>query len=291
MKARALAIALSLVVLGGVSTGCGGSRRSSEKDRNRLVARATASDTAGTAPLTVRFRDASHGAPATWRWTFGDGAESRDVAPSHVFAQPGSYTVWLEVTDVLGQRNVAAVASVTVSAPPPAAASTSPGAGTTAAASTARPQTTGSPYWCEGDVLGNPLKQPTAEEAALAQAILVGVNAERANAGLPPLAPDDQAARASKAHAEDMHGRGYFDHLSPEGWTPEDRLRMTGASGYRATAENIYAGPPVAATVVAAWVASPGHRANILAPTLTHLGVGARAAGNGSLVVAVFTTR
>lgn len=295
MKVRALAIALVLAALGGISTGCGGSRRGSAKQRGPLAARASASGSVGTAPLEVRFRDASSGAVVDWRWSFGDGSGSRDVAPIHVFSQPGRYSVTLEVKDVHGATSTASVATIMVAVRglPAPGAQAGGASGTTAPGATpaGSGSNVGSPYWYQGDAFGNPLKTHSGEEAALAHAVLVAVNGERATAGLPPLRADDQALRAAKVHAEDMHGRRYFGHLSPEGWTPEDRLRMTGASGVRATAENIFAGPPTAAMVVSTWMASPGHRANILSASLTHLGVGVRAAGGDTLVVAVFTAR
>ncbi len=49
----------------------------------------------GTAPLTVVFRDMSTGAPASWRWDFGDGSISAQQHPAHVYVNPGKYTVSL----------------------------------------------------------------------------------------------------------------------------------------------------------------------------------------------------
>jgi PKD repeat protein len=52
----------------------------------------------GPAPLTVQFEDKSQGFPTSWFWTFGDETGSYDVAPRHVYAKPGEYTVTLTVT-------------------------------------------------------------------------------------------------------------------------------------------------------------------------------------------------
>lgn len=133
---------------------------------------------------------------------------------------------------------------------------------------------TGSRFWYDQDTFGRPLKVHTTNEAALARAVLDLVNVERARAGLPPLQVDGQAERAAKAHSEDMNGRGFFDHITPEGWDPDARLRMTGASGYSGFGENIAVGQTTAAEVMTAWMNSPPHRANILEPRFTHLGVG-----------------
>ena len=100
------------------------------------------------------------------------------------------------------------------------------------------------------------------------------VNQERAAAGLPALQLDADAQRAAKAHAEDMSGRNYFAHNTPEGWTPTQRLQMLGASGYSGWGENIAVGQSSPAAVMNAWMNSTGHRENILRATFTHLGVG-----------------
>src|SRR5690606_34851364 len=105
-----------------------------------------------------------------------------------------------------------------------------------------------------------------------------------------PLAASTDGERAAKAHAEDMRDRPFFDHISPEGWTPDDRLRWTGAAGYSAGGENIAAGLPQAQAIVDVWMGSPAHRANILSTMFTEVGVGI-AEGSPTYVCAVFIGR
>lgn len=62
-------------------------------------------------------------APYSYLWQFGDGAESTQQDPTHVFSTPGRYQVVLTVKDALGSTAVAAPINVTVS--PPAALSAS----------------------------------------------------------------------------------------------------------------------------------------------------------------------
>ena len=81
----------------------------------------------------------------------------------------------------------------------------------------------------------------------------------------------------ARAHSADMRDRGYFDHVDPEGLDPFDRAEQAGLT---ALAENIAVGQPDPAAVMADWMNSPGHRANILDCSLTHLGVGV-AQGDG----------
>lgn len=149
--------------------------------------------------------------------------------------------------------------------------SASPGPSAPAAPSTGQ---VGSRFWYQGDAFGNPLKTHDVREAAWAQQVLALTNQERVARGLRPLQYDLEAERAAKAHCEDMEGRGFFDHFTPEGWSPYDRLVMLGASGFTASGENIAFGQATPAEVVTAWMNSPGHRANILHPAFTHLGVG-----------------
>lgn len=137
-------------------------------------------------------------------------------------------------------------------------------------------QQQGSPYWYENDAFGNPYDAHSPEEASLAQQVLTLVNQERANAGLAPLQLDTQAERAGLCHSEDMFGRNYFSHTTPEGWSPSTRLTMTGASGFSGVGENIALGQTTAQEVMNAWMSSAGHRANILG-NFTHVGIGVRA--------------
>ncbi|MCO5167914.1 MAG: CAP domain-containing protein [Planctomycetes bacterium] len=206
----------------------------------------------GVAPFSVTFTDASTGSPTAWRWDLGDGRTATGRTVTHTYTSPGRYTVTLQAENQAGPGLPAIKRDLVVVVDRDA----------------------GSPYWYVDDTYGNPLKTHTASEATLAQQVLSLVNQERAAAGLAPLQADAQAERAAKAHVEDMAGRRYFDHVSPEGWTPSDRMRMTKGTGYRMVGENIAVGQRSAQAVMNAWMASPGHRANILDARYTHLGVG-----------------
>ncbi len=64
-----------------------------------LAADFTASTTAGVNPLTVDFTDTTTGgAPSGWLWDFGDGDVSTQQHPTHVFDDPGTWTVSLTVS-------------------------------------------------------------------------------------------------------------------------------------------------------------------------------------------------
>ena len=60
--------------------------------------------------LACTFTDASTDADSaeditTWSWDFGDDATSTEQSPQHTYAEAGTYTVTLEVTDVAGASN------------------------------------------------------------------------------------------------------------------------------------------------------------------------------------------
>ncbi|MEU1271175.1 CAP domain-containing protein [Streptomyces sp. NPDC005799] len=98
-------------------------------------------------------------------------------------------------------------------------------------------------------------------------------NRERAGAGLPPLAVDPVLTSAAQAHSADMMARAFYSHTSPEGRQPWDRAAAAGSTR-RTIGENIACGQRSPAEVVDGWMHSPGHRANILKPDFTHIGVG-----------------
>lgn len=114
---------------------------------------------------------------------------------------------------------------------------------------------------------------------AQAAQVLALVNEARASAGLKPLALDDTLNRVAAEKARDMAVNGYFSHDSPTYGTPFDMMHAFGVN-YKSAGENIAAGQKDAAAVMNSWMHSSGHRANILNPNYTKLGVGYYAGGS-----------
>ena len=110
-------------------------------------------------------------------------------------------------------------------------------------------------------------------EQVWAQQVLDLTNAERAAHGLAPLILDEAASKAAYEHCWDMDLRNYFDHQSPDGEGPADRLAKQSVE-YRDAGENIARGHGSPYEVVQAWMASPSHRVNMLYPGWTHIGIG-----------------
>ena len=105
------------------------------------------------------------------------------------------------------------------------------------------------------------------------------VNQRRAEQGLKPLTQDWQLSRVARFKSEDMSKLGYFSHNSPTYGSPFDMMKSFGIS-YRSAGENIARGYKTPEEVVDAWMKSPGHRANILNSSYTHIGVGYVNSGN-----------
>lgn len=98
-------------------------------------------------------------------------------------------------------------------------------------------------------------------------------NQQRAKYGLPPLQLDWQLARVARYKSADMRDKNYFSHQSPTYGSPFTMIKNFGIS-YRTAGENIAAGQQTPQEVVNDWMKSPGHRANILNKSFTHIGVG-----------------
>ncbi|HXV14459.1 MAG TPA: PKD domain-containing protein [Candidatus Krumholzibacteria bacterium] len=91
------------------------------------------SATTGIFPMDVQFESsATGGCPEyTYAWNFGDGTTSTEANPSHTYAQMGTYSPSLTITDAKGNSALAAVPSITVNcAPMSASASGNPTSGT-----------------------------------------------------------------------------------------------------------------------------------------------------------------
>jgi uncharacterized protein YkwD len=102
--------------------------------------------------------------------------------------------------------------------------------------------------------------------------ILDSTNAARQAAGVPPLVLDDQMCLLACLRAEDM---GIcFSHIRPDGTEGMDLLALTDQPQTCAWGENIAEGQENGTAVVAAWLTSAGHRANILSPSYTRIGIG-----------------
>jgi uncharacterized protein YkwD len=115
---------------------------------------------------------------------------------------------------------------------------------------------------------------PPAASAGLSHAetaVLQEMNRVRAQHGLAPLHSQGQLQRAARAHSQEMIASNVFSHGAFA-----SRMRQFGVVAAIA-GENIAWGTGrrgSARSIVAAWLASPGHRENLLRPSFRRVGVG-----------------
>lgn len=99
------------------------------------------------------------------------------------------------------------------------------------------------------------------------------LNLARNAARLRPVAPDDELRQVALGHSKDMAEHHFFSHVSPSTGQPADRVKRAGVL-VTESAENI-AQAPTAEDVHDGLMESPGHRAAMLDPRFTHVGIAA----------------
>lgn len=119
---------------------------------------------------------------------------------------------------------------------------------------------------------------PVADVELARAATLCLVDAERAAAGAPPLAGDPRLGASAQAYAGRLVAGHFFGHVDPAGGSLMDRLRSAGYvdRSFYVGGENLAMmnGGATPRLIVAAWMASAGHRANLLDPRYRETGVG-----------------
>jgi hypothetical protein len=104
--------------------------------------------------------------------------------------------------------------------------------------------------------------------------VIALTNVERANAGLAPLVADPSLTTSAQGYSSTLASTGCFDHTCGSVVDFSQRDTVAGYTDWTNLGENIALGQQTPEQVVAAWMASPGHRANILNPNFTEIGVG-----------------
>lgn len=126
---------------------------------------------------------------------------------------------------------------------------------------------------------------PMPAPAVLERAVVDSINRIRAEHGLVELVPDEALARVARDHSEAMRAEDFFDHRDPGGRGPGDRLKAAGIR-YRKVAENLefnHRADDPAAVAAGHWMASPGHRKNLLGESFVRTGVGIAVAEDGGV--------
>ncbi len=116
-------------------------------------------------------------------------------------------------------------------------------------------------------------------------------NAEREKVGLNSLTVNAKLSTAAQQKGAHMLQEDYFAHISPSGVTPWFWMQKAGYT-YKVAGENLAIDFIEAEDVVAAWLASPTHKENMLLPEYTETGVaavtGEYQGGTSTIVVHMF---
>jgi hypothetical protein len=115
-----------------------------------------------------------------------------------------------------------------------------------------------------GDILG------ISADIAVTE-LLVQTNQKRAEQGLPPLTLSPELSDAAAKKAQDMFAKNYWAHNSPDGTTPWVFIKAAGYD-YLYAGENLARGFTNSADIINAWMASKGHRENILSSNYQDVG-------------------
>ncbi|MGN7479363.1 S-layer homology domain-containing protein [Solibacillus silvestris] len=110
------------------------------------------------------------------------------------------------------------------------------------------------------------------------------VNKERTAAGYSPVLQDPKLSQLAIIKAKDMVKRNYFEHVSPFYGNPWDLATLFDYE-YTSFGENLARNFKSPETTVAAWMASPKHRENLLKSAYTHMGIGIEQSKNGKYYV------
>jgi uncharacterized protein YkwD len=112
------------------------------------------------------------------------------------------------------------------------------------------------------------------QPAAVEDQLLLLVNRDRQGHGLAPLVRDERLSHIARRYSEEMSQTGAVAHVSRRSGNVLDRVKAAGVSPMPTTVAENVASALTAADAESGFMASPGHRDNILNPVLTRVGVG-----------------
>ena len=107
-------------------------------------------------------------------------------------------------------------------------------------------------------------------------------NNERTSRGLAALVVDARLNTAATGHSTYQAQNNLMTHTGAGGTSPGTRMTKAGYA-WRTWGENVAAGQPDCASVIGAWMNSAGHRANILNPAFTNIGLAGVKSAKGTI--------
>ncbi|MER5527670.1 CAP domain-containing protein [Streptomyces sp. NPDC002677] len=149
----------------------------------------------------------------------------------------------------------------------------------TARTTAPKPSTTASPSTRHTTTAASAAPKPSSTPKAVGTAsgvvarVLELVNVERGKVGCSALTLNTTLSKVAQAHSDDMALHQNMSHFGSDGSSPGDRITRAGYT-WSAYGENVAYGYASPEQVMAGWMASPGHKANILNCTFKEIGVG-----------------
>lgn len=130
----------------------------------------------------------------------------------------------------------------------------------------------------------------TATIAKMEDQVRLQINAIRQEQGFRELRHNERLAEVARNYSRRMAEENFFDHVSPKGDTPAQRVQSAGIF-YLLVGENLFTSTNIPQPVPAAvegWMKSPGHRANILRSEYRETGIGVWRRGNTYYITQLF---
>ncbi|MDZ7960461.1 MAG: CAP domain-containing protein [Aulosira sp. DedQUE10] len=135
-----------------------------------------------------------------------------------------------------------------------------------------------------------PKPAQTPQTAQIESQVRQQINQVRQKNGLQPLQNNEKLAQVARNYSQLMAEKNFFSHTGIDGSTLSDRVRAAGIS-YWMVGENLFRSKNIPQPVPAAvegWLASPGHKENILRPIFRETGVGVWRKGNTYIITQLF---
>ncbi|WP_082532168.1 MULTISPECIES: CAP domain-containing protein [unclassified Phenylobacterium] len=128
--------------------------------------------------------------------------------------------------------------------------------------------------------------------AATERELLALTNAVRVRSGAPALGWSAELSRVARSHAADLAGRGYVEHLSPEGFDPTHRVGLLARRMIGSASENIAyrraSDETTAAELMGIWRKSESHWSNLMRPRHAQVGFGVVSRGQKTYAVGLY---
>jgi len=134
------------------------------------------------------------------------------------------------------------------------------------------------PVWCGAPPPATLTVEPSTDDAPVAdpreaeRRVLALLNGDRQAAGLPALAWDERVAEVARSHSQEMHRTKVVAHVSPTTGSAADRVRVAKIKT-AVVLENVARAYGIG-EAHQGLMNSPGHRANAMSATATHVGIG-----------------